>query len=493
MASGETAMTRLAALAAKDQTHPHVLDRQSGLWVSLEAFLGDGDYGDVVERKRVAQKMALIKEGRPQYVCPWCGQGMFLASLRMQDKVSERFYFKHLFENTACSGIVGKGDRAICAQRFNGAKESEAHKRFKARVLESLDADPAFSDSKPETRFVSTDGTRWRQPDVQSTWNGEQVVFEAQLSTTFLHVITQRMSFYAHEGVRLLWLFRDLDPGHFRLTEDDIFYSNNRNGFRVTEETVALSKASVRFALECVWAVPTLVGETIENRLEAQTVFFDELKHDVSAHGVPRSFFFDYDAEKAKVAQALKHQQKLAREQPLRDALEAFYLDLWGHKLPSLEAVQDRWQPLVAQFAQHGLTLPATPRADGGPHIYLQAAYSAKNGRSVWSGHSNLVELSHHVFEQRKETLWIYRLMLEAYGRHEHIRRHDPQGKWARKAAKYRERMRQGDPAYLPNRKFDALLAFLFPEVADTLVKAPRDVLPPPPRAGQRVNPRLPA
>lgn len=481
-------MTQLAALPAKDQTHPHVLDRKTGQWVSLEAFLGDGDYGDVVERKRVAQKMALLKDGRPQYVCPWCNQGMFLASLRLKDKVSERFYFKHLFENTACTGIVGRGPEAICAQKFQGAKESEAHKRFKARVLESLDADPAFSNSKPETRFVSADGTRWRQPDVQSTWKGEQVVFEAQLSTTFLHVITQRMSFYAHEGVRLLWLFRDLDPAHFRLTEDDIFYSNNRNGFRVTDDTVALSKATGRFALECVWMVPTIAGGAIEDQLETQTVFFDELKHDVSKHGVPRSFFFNYDAEKARAEQALKHQQKLAREQPLRDAFEAFFVAAARYEIV-YDDVDAGWLPLVRAFRQLGLALPSKPLSFNGPRFYLQAAYSAKRGEPVGTDHADLVKLGHYLFDKRKETLWIFRLMLDAHGRREHMRNNDPTKKWADKVKRYRERMRQNDAAFLPDRDYDALLAFLFPEVADTLVKAPRDVLPPPPRTSAAIRP----
>ncbi|UJJ57596.1 DUF6035 family protein [Rhodanobacter denitrificans] len=471
-------MTGFTAFAAKEQSYPHVLDRETGAWVSLESFLGRGDYGDVIADKRVALKMAL-HDGRLRYVCPWCGNAMFLASLRLQDKTIERFYFKHQFENTACSGIVGKGDEAICAQQFMGAKEGEEHKRFKARVLESLNADRDFSDTALEKRHVSADRKRWRQPDVQSTWKGQQVVFEAQMSTTFLHVITQRMSFYAHEGVRLLWLFRDLNPNHFRLTEDDIFYSNNRNGFRVTDETVGLSRATGRFALECVWLVPTVVGERIEDQWQTQTVFFDELRHDTSQHGVPRSFYFDYDKAKAEAESAVRRQKQERRDRPLRDAMESFCLDLWAHRLPTPEAVHERWDPLVVEFARRGFALPDAPLAEEGPNNYLQAAYSAKHGRSVWSRHEDLVKLGFHIFDVRKKTLWIYRLMLEAYGRHEHMKTHDPNRKWAGKAVEYKGFMRNNNAAYLPSRAFDPLLCFLFPEVADTLVKHPRDVLPP--------------
>ncbi len=471
-------MTGFAAFAAKEQSYPHVLDRETGAWVSLEAFLGQGDYGDVVADKRVALKMAL-HDGRLRYVCPWCGDAMFLASLRLQDKTTERFYFKHQFENTECTGVVGKGEKLICAQQFMGAKEGEAHKRFKARVLESLNADREFSGTELEKRHFSADRTRWRQPDVQSTWKGRLVVFEAQMSTTFLHVITQRMSFYAHEGVRLLWLFRDLNPDHYRLTEDDIFYSNNRNGFRVTDDTVDLSRATGRFALECVWLVPTVVGEHIEDQWQTQTIFFDQLDHDTSQHGVPRSFFFDYDKAKAEAERALRRQKQDRRDRPLRDALESFYLDKWGHRLLTLEAVHERWHPLVAEFARRGFDLPDEPLADEGPNFYLQAAYSAKHGRSVWSGHANLVKLGFHIFDVRKETLWIYRLMLEAYERHEHMKAHDSTRKWVGKVATYKAYMRDNDPRYLPNRAFDSLLCFLFPEVADTLVKIPADVLPP--------------
>jgi hypothetical protein len=42
-------------------------------------------------------------------------------------------------------------------------------------------------------------------------------------------------------------------------------------------------------------------------------------------------------------------------------------------------------------------------------------------------------------------------------------------GKWEKKVREYRERIAEGDAAYARERRFDQLVAFLFPEVGAQL------------------------
>ena len=60
------------------------------------------------------------------------------------------------------------------------------------------------------------------------------MVFEIQLSTTYVNVIAERRDFYLNEGGMLLWIFYNFDAGERRLTQDDVFFNNNRNAFVVS-------------------------------------------------------------------------------------------------------------------------------------------------------------------------------------------------------------------------------------------------------------------
>jgi|TARA_A100001518_G_C1226208_1_gene75351 competence CoiA-like predicted nuclease len=460
---------------ARKQQHQYILDRQDGSWLTLHEFMGDGDYGDVIAERRVGVRIE-IAEGQDRYVCPACEKPMILASHRIQNRSKERFYFKHLYDDGSCSGIAGLGAKTINAMRFAQTKESVEHHRLKAMILASIEHDPAFTDTLAERRWVDIEGESWRQPDIQSRFNGQRVAFEVQLSTTFLHVIVERMRFYQRNDGRLLWLFRDLDAEHFRLAEQDIFFSNNRNAFRVTEQTVALSRAHKHFLLECVWHEPCVTDGRIETRLAQRIVRFDELKFDVSDQGAPRTYFFDYESEKVRSEQELIDRKRVMRDQEIRQSFESFYLPFLRHELTSTN-IEERWPQLVSLFQSLGLALPEHPFTVDGPYNYLVAAYSAREGVPVGLGYGNLVQVAHYLVDKRKETLWVFRLMLEAHDRANLMREYDTTQRWRQKVTQYRDALRREDPEYMPNRAFDRLLSFLFPEISEKLVMAPRQLL----------------
>jgi len=463
---------------ARDRTHQHVLDRETGGWLSLDAFMGDGDYGSVIADKRVALTLQQL-DGEPRYVCPACVQAMTLASLPIRSRRVDRFYFKHRDRTSDCPGVSQLSKAAICAMKFGHSKEGAEHKQVKAWLEQSLRADPSFGGVDVEKRWNDAGGVTWRQPDVQCTWRAERVAFEAQLSTTFLHVIAERMRFYERNQGRLLWLFRDLKTADFQLAEDDIFYSNNRNGFRVTAETLARSLAERRFALECVWMEPDDIGPDGREVPHQQMVYFDELTFDVSLSGVPRAFHFDYDAAVEALEQAWRDRQALHRRQDderrsaasalqderIRASIEALFVAFPGN----WDEHKHRWPQGRRDLAQRGFVLPEQFTDGRGAFQLLMAAYSAKCGHVVGCEFPNYVSLANRLFAAHKGVLWTFSVMMEHYDRAAAMQAHGDMIKWKGKVKTYRAAWKRGDPAYAPDRRFDALLKYLFPDAPSRL------------------------
>jgi len=471
---------------AYDRIHEHVLDRETGRWLSLVEYMGGADYGAVIEKKRVGLKLEL-ESGELRYVCPVCEKAMMLASLPIRERNIFRFYFRHQDRNNSCTGERGLSAREICSRKFAQCKEGELHKRFKQWMEQSMRSDPSFSEIDTEKRWKDIDGLRWRQPDVQAMWRGHRIACEAQLSTTFLHVITERMQFYERNQGRLLWLFRDLDTQDFKLSEDDIFYSNNRNAFRLTPDTVALSEQHQRFALECVWYEPMDKGAYSEDVVRQQIVYFDELHFDVSAVGVPRTYFFDYDAAiqaqeqrrreeaeaEARATQEVRRIREEARDQALRQAFEALFVT-YPRQWPRC---RQEWAPLRVRFEQSGHPLPEFIDQLDGPLYLLMAAYSAKRGEVVGCKLNNFASLANNLFDHHKGALWVFSVMMRHYERSAEMRAHGDMAKWKGRKETYQRAWKAGDPAYAPDRRFDALLRFLFPEAPEDMWIDPADVL----------------
>ncbi len=81
-----------------------------------------------------------------------------------------------------------------------GTGESEAHRRCKLAIYESLCADPRVSKCELERNLGTV------RPDVSAYINGVPVAIEVQLSTLSLIKIMHRTSEYRRKGIYVLWL-----------------------------------------------------------------------------------------------------------------------------------------------------------------------------------------------------------------------------------------------------------------------------------------------
>lgn len=493
-----------------------VLDLKSGENLTLQEFIGEGDYGDLIVKRRLNLEHDLI-EGSVRYVCQRCRGPMVLRSIAAGKEREDRFYLKHRYRSRECGGFKGLDHDTINAIKYANTKESVAHRDYKALIIASLAADPTFSDTQPEATWFSLDGVKRRKPDVQTVRGGQRIALEVQLSTTFVEVVAQRQAFYRTNFGDLIWFFRDLSIAGFRQAEDDIFYNNNRNAFLVTEETLALSQRERRFAVECAWHEPFLDGWVIDHRQKREIVFFDQLRFDVNEDRFPRAFYFDYDAECQKLEGELDKRRQEELKAQRHEAFEAQkyaspsskpkpHLGFEDGPIPKFDLSSDDaarrlmeefitgfpnhvdnnylWNSVRIALRKRGFELPEHVKYDPVFPV-LQAAYSAKLGRPVGCEQQYLIQLANTLFNSHKPALWVFSAMMSHYDRGALLLERGDRKAWADKVRQYHQAWIDGDPAYLPSHRYQSLLEFLFPEAVEALRETPASYV------GRRRNPSL--
>lgn len=445
---------RQTSLAVASPEIDEVLVDETGELVPAWLAIGE-DY-----EKALQLRMALrqgIAADKPILRCPFCTVPVHLVSLATERK----FYFRHETEDGRCPAKT-KGSLSperILAMKYDGARESAAHRRMKEIVAESLRGDPDFSDIEIEKVWKGAEENSRRKPDVRAVWRGIlPVAFEVQLSTTFLRVIAERREFYLREGGLLFWVFKDFDLSNARLTQEDVFFNNNRNAFIANEETLAASRDGGRLFLDCVWSGPSIDQGVILWDQQSARVPFSSLTIDRERQ---RVFMFDADAARARCEAELA-------DWPLRSAFKKFWL--------GKGTVNDgEWLRLRSELAKRGVSLPRYMSDAHGLRPLLDNLYSAEAGKPVggW-GYSTLVQLAHHVFDRYKSHLWAFRLMLSAHGMGPVISQQDTTRNWRdNKVKHYLNAWKAGDSDFAPDRTYDRLLCILFPEIASDLVKEP--------------------
>ena len=433
---------------------PVVMDMETGRELTLEEALGN-DYAKIeILRMELAEKLA---KDQPQlYVCPVCGVKVYLSCIRSGNE--KRFFFKHQIEDGSCSaitrGLLTKEE--IDARRYNGAKESRAHIRIKEIIKASLECDPDFSCVEVESVWKGRNRAEWRKPDVRAVWRGHlKVVFEIQLSTTYLHVIAQRRQFYLREGGLLCWIFRCFDPSEGALlTQDDIFYNNNQNLFLASEETLRESKQRCAITLDCNW-IEAAAGELNASRWQRKLATFSELTLDQEKQ---RVFFYDHDAQFAKLNYP-------ASDENLRERFENW----WTGRTNYDPYHEKEWADFYTEFDKKGIVLPKQPYQTDGPKVLINALYTAKYGKPIGWEHKKFISVCHTIAGGHPEILKSFRVALWVYGRAEQIQKEDAEGKkpgaWKDKVKHYMKQIQARDSNYDHDPCFDGLIAFLFPEI----------------------------
>lgn len=440
------------SLAVERPEIPEVLNLETGEYLTLQQTVGT-NFSDVI-RLRANIKLAQIR-GAPLFACAECGVPVSL----LMHPSSRCFYFKHTLEDGRCSAVTRGSltQEEITARKYNGAKESRLHQRVKQLLIKSLEADSCFRCIETEERWTDTLTGQWRKPDVRAIYSDGQgaeipVVFEVQLSTTFLDVIVERREFYLRNGGLLFWVFAEFFDTGRRLTQDDVFYNNNQNAFVVSEETKVASDELSELCMTCVWSEPG-AGYS-EGPLQRKTVSFRELTLDVIRQ---RAYFFDYESARTELSRAATAGLAQIRQEFERS---------WSRKDRSSSESTKIWRTFYTNLVAHGIRL----RNFSGPPptALIDALYSAKHGTVVGWGYKKFIEVAHRIATGHPTFLPIFRRALQVYERGPQLEAEDRSRRWAERVKVYRSAMKRGDSKYTEDGQYDETLIVLFPELFES-------------------------
>lgn len=355
-------------------TIPSVLDCETGEEIFAELFFRQEE-ASIFEIRR--QLEDAIRDRRdPLYKCYYCNQLIKIRGKSENESKLKRMHFAHQWDSDDCPIKTNQEftQQQIRAIKYNGQKESKLHEQTKELVAASLESNRLTSKGitqvATETVRRDTSGLlTWRKPDVSAIYYTRQMVFEIQLSTTFLSVIADREYFYQQNKTFIIWIFKRFsdESEKQRFTEKDVFYGNNQNAFIFDGEAINESKHQQDLILKCLYREPYRSGQLIAYRWQEQLVGLHDLTFDEKNYKV---FFFDVegatnsikkeieDQERAEWARQLELDQREQvyeqRRQAYEDVLEQGFSRARSTVYQSLNEVQaypERRTPLLQTFA----------------------------------------------------------------------------------------------------------------------------------------------
>ena len=235
-----------------------VIDIETDKEINAESFFAQPE--GVIFKMRTELEKAIYLH-RPKYVCKYCGQ-MVKISGRKSERGMARF-FSHLRDSDDCDykTTTGRTRREINREKFARCNEGERHKFLKAEIAKYLEKTEGVTDVRTENTVKGNHPIlRWRRPDVIANYRGQEVVFELQLSTTFVSVIAERDLFYRLNKKHIIWVSNFDEQGeHVDLTNmmvKDIYYNNRMNLFIFDLDAQRKSEELGELVLKCNWLTP---------------------------------------------------------------------------------------------------------------------------------------------------------------------------------------------------------------------------------------------
>lgn len=401
---------------------------------------------DIADLMHLRMQVRTRLQNDPLYTCSICGVAVHICS----SHIKRRFFFKHREQDGSCPANTSDDltQEEINARKYNGAKESKLHLRMKDWITQCLALDGRFEGIQQEARWKGALPAQWRKPDITARYGEMRVAFEIQLSTTPLSVIAARRIFYQAEGALLFWIFAEFEQDYRRLTEDDIFFSNNLNAFVVNQKTVDTSIEEKEFLVECVWVQPMREGEL--SGLHRRLLAFHELTLQPEKQ---RAFWFDFEA--AKFALRPRSPEDVLREDienwwlaegPIGEESKRHYE--WNQFQRRLKAID---VDVSVYFFDYFTT--------------LKVLYCAKHGRAICDGRGTLIAIAHGVISSHKRDLKWFMRAIKVFGMSKRLDEQDANHKFGQKLIAARNDY-ESDPApFVPHETCATLVTFLFPEM----------------------------
>lgn len=235
-----------------------VIDLENDKEIYAKQFFSQPE--SIIFKKRTELEKAIYLR-RPMYVCKYCGQ-MVKISGRKTERGMARF-FSHLRDSDDCDykTTTGRTRREINREKFARCNEGERHKFLKAEIAKYLELTNGVTDVRTENTIKGNHPIlRWRRPDVIANYRGQEIVFELQLSTTFVSVIAERDLFYRLNQKHIIWVSNFDEQGEYvdltNMMVKDIYYNNRMNLFIFDLDAQRKSEELGELVLKCNWITP---------------------------------------------------------------------------------------------------------------------------------------------------------------------------------------------------------------------------------------------
>lgn len=289
---------------------------------------------NIFKMRTVLERAIYLK--KPKYVCKYCGQ-MVKISGRKYERGMARF-FSHLRDSDDCDykTTTGLTKREIEREKYARCNESERHKFLKAEISKYLERTSGVTDVKVESTVMGNHPIlKWRRPDVSAKYRGQDIVFELQLSTTFVSVITERDLFYRLNKTHIIWIFSFDENSQYLDSSNtmtkDILYNSRLNIFVFDSEAQQKSEEAGELVLKCNWKKPDDSWEytnASSDRLGGKFVRLSDLNFDDTY----KPYYFDAETEYYKAHPEIKT-EKINIEEENKKVIEE--LDkLWKQEKP---------------------------------------------------------------------------------------------------------------------------------------------------------------
>lgn len=235
-----------------------VIDLENDKIISAKQFFSQPE--GIIFKKRTELEKAIYLQ-KPMFVCKYCGQMVKISGRKTERGVAR--FFSHLRDSDDCDykTTTGRTRREINREKFAICNEGERHKFLKAEIAKYLEKTEGVTDVRTENTVKGNHPIlRWRRPDVIANYRGQEIVFELQLSTTFVSVIAERDLFYRLNKKHIIWVSNFDEQGeHVDLTNmmvKDIYYNNRMNLFIFDLDAQRKSEELGELVLKCNWLTP---------------------------------------------------------------------------------------------------------------------------------------------------------------------------------------------------------------------------------------------
>ncbi|MGL5235418.1 MAG: DUF6035 family protein [Empedobacter falsenii] len=320
-----------------ERTIKTVFNQDLGEFIEAEVFFKQTE--SVIWNYRKECQLAIQKKREPFLVCDTCGQLIQISGGK--GELGKRTHFKHLKDSEDCPNKTDSSltRKEILRGKFNGQVEGRLHIETKNLIATFLELNKRLNNGISEVKIEEIQRSElnyksWKKPDISSIYINKKLVFEIQLSTTFLNVIIEREIFYKENKAFILWVFRnfEIEADRQRFTQKDIFYSNNRNAFVLDDKAIALSNEISDLVLACNYQVPLIKNNMIVYEWRIEYITLDKLIFD---HNSFQVYYFDVSNEEIRLQEILiiKNQEKKIEEEKKNEEEEKGIIEKKLNKL----------------------------------------------------------------------------------------------------------------------------------------------------------------